>query len=130
MVSRKRGKREGLQSTSTESEAIQPANNSNIVPHFAGHIESNGGGVIENPESEKKELNYAKNFKECVSKKELVDMVEISDGKNKIKITLIRETNRTMRFQIWLNDEELRPCTFMGSRPGLQFWQLFKGSIK
>jgi hypothetical protein len=60
----------------------------------------------------------------------LLDCIEVREGKKHVKITLTKQNNRAVRLQIFLNDIEVRSTSFMGTSSAKNYWTLLKGIIK
>ncbi len=61
----------------------------------------------------------------------ILDTMDFYNEKNKLSIKLILSKNRTVRVQMFLNEEtEIRNMTYHGIKTGMTFWNLLKGTLR
>lgn len=70
------------------------------------------------------------NFRKKDESSVIVETLEFSDGKNSLKVHLVKKPNRLFSMQILINDKtEIRPVTYSGASMAYAYWDLLKGSL-
>ena len=61
---------------------------------------------------------------------QLIKTLQIKEGNNVFEVVLNKMANRSYQIKILFNGNEIRPATYTGMSPALNYWNLLNGSKK
>jgi hypothetical protein len=61
---------------------------------------------------------------------QIVKTMQIKEGNNIFEVALTKMANRSYQIKILFNGNEIRPATYTGMSPAMNYWNLLNGSKK
>jgi hypothetical protein len=94
--------------------------------NIASEIKQEAGGVnpLPNITVHKMEILQDNN------KPELIDKIQFFNRTNVLELRYTKLANRSYKIQIFMNDLEIRPHTYVGNSAGMSYWNMLKMCIK